>query len=193
MSYTLPKDFQGYKAGTVLRDVTITEARSWECNRCGDCCDSLSDWVEKDEATGMPLLEWGTNAPEDRYEARYGKPLLIPIVLGDGGPQEGDGFEEGYTGFRCSKLVRHSEDETSCALYHGDRQNPSASPPLNCGDFPVFGIRVDDAIVAGHPFIPPTGSLPRCTWYGIRVVGPWKENPKNPYWKNLWEKQNADS
>lgn len=195
MSYTLERDFQGYEAGTVLRDVPIYEARSWECNRCGDCCDSMSDWVDKDEATGMPKLVWGSNAPEDRYEERYGEPLLIPVVMGDGGPREGQSFEvdadgKPYTAFRCSKLIRHSEDETSCALYHGDRQDPSKSPPLNCGDFPVFSVLIDDAIVAGNSFIPPTGNLPRCTWYGIRVVGPWKNDPKG-YWRRRWEDANG--
>ena len=34
-AFVLPKDFLGYEAGTELRDVTLEEARSMECNRCG--------------------------------------------------------------------------------------------------------------------------------------------------------------
>lgn len=195
MSYVLPSDFGGYEKGTALRDVTLREARSWECNRCGGCCagDLPDDVVKKDEATGLPLSVWGSNAPDDRYEARYGKPLLQPIVLGDGGPQLGDSWEEDadgkpYRAFRCSMFSYEEEEECgSCALYEGaDPTDISTLRPRNCGEFPVFGQAVDDTIIAGNAFVPMTGAFPRCTWYGIRVVGPYRSSD---FWKYRWEAQ----
>ena len=58
MTYELPIAALGYEAGTALRDVTLAEARSWQCNRCGDCCDGSREHVRKDEATGLPLFVW---------------------------------------------------------------------------------------------------------------------------------------
>lgn len=34
-AYVLPTPSAGYEAGTELREVTLAEARSWDCNRCG--------------------------------------------------------------------------------------------------------------------------------------------------------------
>lgn len=192
-SFTLTKDFLGYEQGTVLRDVTLAEARSWECNRCGDCCNGLSEYVKKDEATGLPLFVWGSNAPEDLYQERYGKRLLQPIVMADGGPDIGEDFEvdedgKPYTSFKCSFLCDEDKEKTSCGLYGLDKDPKDLSTirPRNCGEFPIFGLDVDAAIIDGNPYVPPTGSLPRCTWHGIRIVGPWK-NEDN--WIARWNEQ----
>lgn len=191
--YVLPKAMLGYEEGTILRDVPLREARAMECNRCGDCCNGLSDDVKRDEATGLPLFVWGSNAPEDLYAERYGQRLLQPIVMGDGGPAVGKAFEidaDGvpYTAFKCSQLSEPDENGcTSCGLYQDP--NPldiSTVRPRNCGDFPVFGLDLDAAIIDGHPYVPATGALPRCTWYGIRVVGPWKNEEA---WQVRWTEQ----
>lgn len=196
MTYVLDRDFAGYDAGTPLIDVTLREARALECNRCGGCCDGTRDGVRKDEATGLPLHTWGSRYPADLYAERYGQALLVPIVRGDGGPQPGDAFEvdadgRAYTCFRCARLVEHHDGAgegptTSCSLYGGDPTQPATVRPRACGDFPVFGHEVDAAILCGHAFVPPTGALPECTWYGLRVVGPWREEPA---WRERWERQ----
>lgn len=197
VTYTLPKAAFGYEAGTPLIDVTIGQARAMECNRCGACCNGLADNVRRDEATGLPLFTWGSRYPADRYASRYGDALLLPVVRGDGGPVIGEDFErdsEGrpYTAFVCSRLqVLHDGDgegpRTACNLYNGANPADLATlRPRNCGEFPVFGLDVDAAIIDGHPFVAPTGALPECTWHGIRVVGPWKDTP---YWRERWERQ----
>lgn len=201
MGYKLPKDFAGYSEGTELRDVTLREARSWECNQCGDCCNGLSDGVKKDEATGLPLFVWGEQYPEDLYEERYGQRMLQPIVMGDGGPQVGEAFEidadgKAYTCFSCSFLEQLHDGtgegpETRCGLYGKDKdpEDLSTIRPRNCGEFPIFGLHIDDTIIAGNTYVPATGALPRCTWYGIRIVGPWK-NTK--FWREHWERKQQE-
>lgn len=196
---------QGYEAGTELRDVTLAQARAMECNRCGGCCSGLlpDDIVKKDPNTGLPLFTWGTKYPVDLYESRYGKPMLQPIGFLDNSdemPYQGrtgivDKFEEDeankpYTCFTCSFHSMAADNKAHCQLLDnyrdGQPNNLSTVRPLNCGDFPVFSTTVDDTLVAGHNFVPPTGALPACTWYGIRIVGPWKDTP---YWRDRWEKQ----
>lgn len=181
----------GYDAGTQLRDVTLAEARAMECNRCGDCCNGLSEYVRTDEATGLPLMVWGSQYPVDLYESRYGQRMLQPVCMTDGGIGIGEDFEvdvdgKPHTSFQCA--FWRDGDPSSCGLYRNE-PNPadlSTIRPRNCGDFPVYGIMVDDTIIAGHSFVPAVGALPRCTWYGIRVVGPWRDTPM---WRERWEKQ----
>lgn len=201
--YKLPVAAHGYEAGTELRDVSLREARAMECNRCGDCCNGLSPHVKKDEVTGLPLFTWGTKFPEDLYEKRYGKKLLQPIGFLDDSsemPYQGeigivDKFEEDandkpYTCFTCSYHRQDTPESSTCVLRElygdGNPNDISEIRPLNCGEFPVFGTAVDDALVGGHTFVPATGALPRCTWHGLRIVGPWKDTP---YWRDRWSKQ----
>lgn len=195
MTAVLVEPFLGYPAGTVLRDVTLAEARAMECNRCGDCCNGLRPNVRKDEDTGLPLSVWGSKFPDDLYEQRYGQHMLIPIVMGDGGPQFGEAFEidadgKPYTAFGCSFLETHGPEspfESTCTLRgREDPADVSTIRPRNCGEFPVFGLDIDAALIDGHTFVPPVGPLPRCSWYGIRIVGPWKDTP---YWRERWERQ----
>lgn len=197
-SYVLPQDFAAYDAGDVLREITLTEARALECNRCGDCCNGLAEGVKKDPETGFPLFTWGSKYPEDRYRARYGRELLIPLVRTDGGVGPGEDFERDadgkpYTAFVCSFLELPTDTEpAACGLYHGaDPKNLATIRPRNCGEFPVFSLDVDATILDGHGFVPATGALPRCTWYGLRVVGPWREGDRDPtgYWRERWERQ----
>lgn len=186
--YTLPFARAGYPAGTTLTDVTLDEARAMECNRCGDCCDGTSDYVNQDPSGAeVPLFVWTRDAddeanafplPEDRYEERFGRPLIIPLVRGDGRLVEADDFERDQHGdpvrvFKCAELRRHEDGTTSCGIYD-DR--PSVRP-YYCGAFPVFGMEADQAIIHGGEYIPHTAALPRCTWYRLRIVGPWKETP----------------
>lgn len=193
MPYTLPKDFAGYEAGTVLQNITLRDARALECNRCGGCCagDLPDDVVRKDPETGLPLAVWGANAPDDLYEQRYGRRMLQPLVLGDGEVHVGEAWErdaddEPYRAFRCAFFSQ--EDGLGCCELW-DKADPSDEAtmrPLNCGEFPVFGQRIDDAIIAGHPFVPAVGAFPRCTWYGLRIVGPYRNTG---YWRDRWERQ----
>lgn len=208
MSYKLPKDFLGYKKGTELRDVTLKEARSWDCNHCGGCCNGMlpDDIVTKDEDTGLPKFVWGSKFPEDLYASRYGEPMLQPIVfmeefkelpyqgeigIGDEFMKDADG--KPYTCFKCA-FYRPPEEAPEDAHYGGcklfdiaeDPKDLATLRPLNCGEFPIFSTAVDDALVGGNTYIPATGNLPSCTWYGIRIVGPWREDA---YWRHRWNKQ----
>lgn len=203
--YELPIAKYGYDAGTRLREVSLAEARAMECNRCGDCCNGLSEHVKKDPVSGLPLFVWGSEFPEDLYEERFGQRLLMPIATGDGGIQLAEEFDindangKPHASFVCSKLgyddsVEDRNDAplgcASCKIYeqhtNPDPNDISQIRPRNCGDFPVFGLEVADSIIAGHGFVPPTGALPRCTWYGIRVVGPFQNNS---YWRERWDAQ----
>lgn len=196
MSYVLPERRGAYEAGTVLTDMTLAEARALECNRCGGCCagDLDDETVRKDKATGLPLMVWESpdtaahpqraqTADPMRYASRFdGDPLLIPLVMVDGGIGFGEDFERDadgrpYTAYHCRALAyrgRGAEPESECRIY-GTEQHQVR--PYNCGAFPVYGLEVDDAIVQRGYYIPPTGALPRCTWYGIRITGPWKDRP----------------
>jgi hypothetical protein len=197
VSYVLPKDYQGYDAGTELRDVTLQEARAMECNRCGGCCSGLlpDDVVTKDPNFGMPLMTWGAKYPADRYKERYGTEMLLPVVRKDGGIGIGEAFEvmdngQEYTCYTCTFFSQDGEGKALCGLREqygdGDPQKLETLRPLNCGEFPVFSTAVDDALVGGHSFVPATGALPACTWHGIRVTGPWKDTP---YYRDRWEAQ----
>lgn len=192
MTYILPKDFGGYREGTELREITLTEARTMECNRCGACCNGLADNVNKDEETGLPLSQWGTEYPDDLYEGRYGQRLLQPIVMGDGGPVIGEQFDRDvdglpYTSFTCSMFSYDKEGLGTCALWESpDPSDLSTIRPRACGEFPVFGLVVDDVVIAGRGFVPAVGSFPECTWYGVRVVGPYRQTE---FWRDRWERQ----
>jgi Fe-S-cluster containining protein len=167
----------GYAAGTILRDVSLREARSWECNRCGDCCDGTSEYVKIDDFVGLPLFVWtkanedtAFELPEDRYAERYGRPLIQPVIRGDGGLCVGEEFErdgrnDEHRSFKCAALEQDGE-QTRCSVYD---VRPSMRP-YHCGSFPVFGLEADAAIIGGGEYIPHTSALPRCTWYGIRIV-----------------------
>lgn len=185
MSYVLPIAALGYDAGTELRDVTLAEARSWECNRCGGCCagDLPDDVVTKDDVTGLPLFVWtaddGLPEPDNLYTSRYGRPLLQPLVMGDGGVVRGHAWERDadarpYRAFRCSFLREEGHEHTTCTLQerfpHPDPQRPEQNRPLHCGEFPVFSGLVTLAVREHGSFLPATGSLPKCTWHGIRIV-----------------------
>lgn len=202
--YKLTEPTVGYPVGTELRDVTLKEARSMECNRCGGCCNGLldDDIVAKDPDTGLPTFVWGDKFPEDLYAKRYGKPMLLPIVPAEeihelpyqgsivlGSEFATDINDKPYTCFSCT-FHSMAGDKAVCELREkfgdGDPLKPETVRPLYCGEFPVFGPGVDDEIINGHAFIPPTGSLPKCTWHGIRVVGPWRDEPE---WAERWDRQ----
>lgn len=168
----------------------------------------MSDYVKKDEETGLPLYVWESpdraadparsqTADPMRYADRFnGLPLLQPIVMGDGGIQLGETFERDaldrpYTAFRCRAFLSFPEGpegpEGGCAIYDKTYLDENTNArPYNCGSFPLFGTEADEDVVQTGSFIPPTGALPRCTWYGIKIVGPWKDTP---YWQKRYEDQ----
>ncbi len=177
----------GYPPGTMLRDVTLAEARAMECNRCGDCCDTTSEHVRTDPEVGLPLFVWdkpGHDAafelPEDRYEKRYGRPLIRPVIRGDGGLVVARAFEVDRNGnehrsFQCAALMRVTtldgeEKPATCSLY-GNRGDDDPNRPYNCGAFPVYGMEAEAALLNVGEYIPHTSALPRCTWHGLRIVG----------------------
>jgi hypothetical protein len=210
VSYVLPVATLGYDAGVELRDVTLAEARSWACNRCGDCCDGSREHLKKDEATGLPLFVWESHdraadparsqtADPLRYAPRLdGAPLLQPIVMLDGGIGVGAEFDRDidgrpHTSFRCRALLDAPDGpggpEAACAIYEPPAifdTSVRGLRPFNCGSFPVFGTVVDDAIIASGVYVPATGALPRCTWHGIRVTGPWRDSEP---WRTRFEHQ----
>jgi uncharacterized protein (DUF779 family) len=179
-AYTLPAPAVGYPAGMVLTDYTLKEVRAMECNQCGDCCDGTSPHVKTDPVVGLPLFVWDKpdedsafHLPEDRYAARFGRPLIQPVVRGDGGLVVGGSFErdghgDEHRSFQCAAFVRESDDRGGCSLW-GNRA-PDPERPYHCGAFPVFGMEADQAVRLGGAYIPHTSALPRCTWYGMRIV-----------------------
>ena len=191
-TYVMPVAAHGYPAGFVLRNVPLREARAWDCTRCGDCCDTRHPDVRKDEATGLPLMLWESpekaagagsqTADPHRYEDRMGTRLILPVIEVEGQLVIGDEFDRDadgnpWTSYTCAAYLEYPEGadgpEGGCALYGGVARDERR--PATCGSFPVFGLEVDDSIVQNGSYVPPTGHLPRCSWYGIRLVGPWKE------------------
>ena len=80
------------------------------------------------------------------------------------------------------------QDEADIWSAYGFAYRPAA--PDDKGEW--TGLDVDAVVLDGRGYIPHTGALPRCTWYGIRVVGPWREGPKRDprgYWRERWERQ----
>jgi len=172
----------GYEPGVILRDVTLTEARAMECNRCGDCCDTTSEHVLLDRRTGLPRFVWtkpgmdtSFELPEDRYAKRYGRPLIMPVIRGDGELVTANEFErdangEEHRSFQCRALQATDDpDVKHCELY-AHRGDADANRPYHCGAFPVFGLEADQAINIGGMYIPHTAALPRCTWHGIKII-----------------------
>ncbi len=191
-TYTMPVARQGYPEGFVLRNVPLREARAMECNRCGDCCDTRHEGVDKDEGTGLPLFCWeagetasgpgSQTADPHRYDDRMGTRLILPVIEVEGQLVIGEDFDRDaddnpYTSFSCAAYIEYPEGPEGppggCGIYGVDGKTERR--PLNCGNFPVFGLEVDDSIINNGSYVPPTGHQPRCTWYGIRLVGPWKE------------------
>ncbi|HET6495993.1 MAG TPA: hypothetical protein VFH61_11600 [Thermoleophilia bacterium] len=192
-TYIMPVAAQGYPEGYELVNVTLKQARDLKCNRCGGCCSGLREHVRKDDETGLPLHTWESpesaagpgsqTADPDRYNDRTpdGSRLLLPVITNDEGELLiGETYDidldgRPHTSFHCSQLLDHPDGadgaETGCGLY----AEPVEVRPYNCGAFPVFGLEVDDSIIEHGAYVPPLGNLPECEWYGLRIVGPWKE------------------
>jgi hypothetical protein len=138
--------------------MTLAQVRALECNGCGDCCDSRRTggfWT-------WPAL------PEDQFAGlNDGAPLIIPLErAGDGWRDRphrpDDALDLSGTRFRCAAFRPNADGGGLCGRH--DQPRPSI-----CGDFPVWGPLEDD--LEAHGDVPlPTGSLPRCTWYGITVA-----------------------
>jgi len=140
-----------------MRYLTLAAVRALECNGCGDCCDSR----RTDGFWTWPGL------PEDRFTSIVGEPLITPLERVEGGwtPRawrEEDALELSGTRFQCAAFRPQEDGRGLCGRHDQPR------PPI-CGQFPVWGPLEDE--LAREPEVPlQTGSLPRCTWYGMTVV-----------------------
>jgi len=142
------------------RYLTLAQARALACNGCGDCCDSRRTdgfWT------------WAA-LPADGYRhLNGGEPLIIPLERVDRGgwrdrphvPE--DDLEFSPTRFRCAAFVPLEDGNALCRIH--DSERPSA-----CEAFPVWGAAVERDLEDRGEAVLQTGSLPRCTWYGVVVV-----------------------
>ncbi len=147
------------REGATVRYVTLAEARTLECNGCGDCCDSRRTdgfWT------------WGT-LPADQYATECGgQPLIIPLErVGDGWrdrPHEpSDESALSGTRFRCSAFEPQDDGRGLCGR-HGQWRPPK------CGEFPVWGADVEGELAAVGLVVLNVSAFPRCTWHGMTVV-----------------------
>lgn len=198
---TMPDSRNAYWQGEELVDIPLREVRSWQCNGCGDCCSSRAPGIRTDDppdgspGSGLPMWVWGNNCPDDLYEGRFGHRMLIPLVPGDGELVPADAFAtdadgEPYRAFECVFRQPTEDGGARCEIYPRDLEPDAPANvqrrPRNCGEFPVFSNWLGDAIIYNGTAVIPTGALPRCTWYGVRVVGPRQHTPG---WEQRYEQQ----
>ncbi len=147
-----------------LRYLTLADARSLECNGCGDCCDSRrSDgyWA------------WGSLPPGQFRELNGGAPLIIPLErTGAGLTAEGwrdrprtpeDGSELFPTRFRCRAFRPQPDGRGLCG--HHDRERPD-----RCGEYPVHMPHIESELAELGEVVLNTSAFARCTWYRMVVV-----------------------
>ncbi len=147
------------------RYLTLAEAKSLECNRCGDCCSSTSD-LTKDENS---WFHWGT-LPKHQYRGMgKGKPLIIPLELVGGVYQDRewrDGDQRNETtdvAFRCSQFSRDGDGLASCGLHDAKRPRP-------CGQFPLDYPHIAKQLTEGRYIKSRAAQFKRCTWYGVMLI-----------------------
>jgi Fe-S-cluster containining protein len=142
------------------RYLTLEVARALECNGCGDCCDSRRTdgfWT------------WAA-LPADGYrDLNRGDPLIIPLERVDVGWRDRphvaeDDLEFSPTRFRCAAFVPLDSGNALCRIHDSER-------PRACEQFPVWVPEVERDLEERGEAVLQTGSLPRCTWYGVVVVG----------------------
>ena len=144
---------------TPLRYLTLAEARSLECNGCGDCCDSR----RTDGFWSWPAL------PRGQYRRLGGgEPLIIPLErIGDGwqdrAPLPADARSLTPTRFRCTAFTPQPDGSGLCGIH--DRRRPKI-----CGEFPVFGKEIERRLAQEGRVRLQTGAFPRCTWHNVCVT-----------------------
>ncbi len=142
-----------------MQYITLADARSLECNGCGDCCDS---------ARTDGYWTWG-ELPTDQYRSMYGgEPLIIPLARTDEGwverPREdADGSAYTPTRFRCAALRPQPDGRGLCGIHDQDR-------PPRCDEFPVKVIGLEEELEECGEFLLTTSAFPRCTWYQMTIV-----------------------
>ncbi len=158
----MPDSLDADSGAHPLTYMTLVEARSLECNGCGDCCDSRRTdgfWA------------WGA-LPADRYVSITGVELIIPIERVDeraGGGwrdranDEDDALPLRPTRFRCSAFEAHEDGTGGC----GRHDQPRSSL---CGEFPVWGPEIAPEVEARGEYLLTSNSLSRCTWYRVCIV-----------------------
>ena len=142
--------------------MTLSEARSIECNGCGDCCDSRRTdgyWT------------WGS-LPTDQYASiNNGEPLIIPIIRsGKNNDQwidrdlvEQDQLEYSPTRFRCSAFLPQEDGRGFCG-------NHDALRPDKCGEYPVNTPGIEKELLEQGEVVLNTDAFSRCAWFGVTVV-----------------------
>ncbi len=151
------------------RYATLAEARTLECNRCGDCCDSRR----------LPKpTDWGwADLPENGYaEFNDGEPLIVELSPG------------ATRGFRCARLEPQADGTALCGLHDEPR-------PPTCIGFPI---RFDDFDEVGAAYEVHTGPLTRCTWYGMVLLPEgddildWRDTDWRVEWEALTAEQKVE-
>jgi len=144
------------------RYITLSEARSIECNGCGDCCDSRRTdgyWT------------WGS-LPTDQYASMNNdEPLIIPIIKSDENNigwidrkrVDQDQLEYYPTRFRCSAFLPQEDGRGLCGKHDSLR-------PDKCGEYPVHTPGMEEELLEQGEVILNTDTFSRCSWFKITVV-----------------------
>jgi len=144
-----------------VRYMTLAEAKSLECNLCGQCCGS-----EEADLIGFPLRQYTFGGiPEHQWrKLNGGQPLIIPLTPSGTGRawRPADADDGKPPAFRCEALQHASDGTTRCGLWQSRR------PPA-CDSYPVNIKHYADDLRRGAYVLLNTQYQRLCTWVDVLV------------------------
>jgi hypothetical protein len=142
-----------------VRYMTLAEARSLECNLCGQCCGS--------EHADVPDVRDYTFGPIPSHQWAHlngGAPLIIPLTPASRPRawQPADEDPDTAPPFRCAALSDAPDGTTRCALWQAKRPPP-------CDPFPVGPKHYPTDLRSGIYILLNTKYQRLCTWVDVLV------------------------
>ncbi|MGE3856531.1 MAG: hypothetical protein AB7G21_06200 [Dehalococcoidia bacterium] len=152
---------EGQEPPAGVRYMTLTEAKSLECNLCGQCCGSQEADLEGFQLRqytfgGIPKHQW------KRFNG--GQPLIIPLTPSglDRAWRPKDADDGKPPAFRCEALQHHPDGTTRCGLWLTGRPSPCDAYPVNTKHYP-------DDLRRGAYVLLNTQYQRLCTWVDTLV------------------------
>ncbi len=142
-----------------VRYITLTEAKSLECNLCGGCCGSAET-----DADDLRAYTFGPIGKRQWAHLNGGEPLIIPLTP-SGKPrawQSRDAEAKTPPPFQCAALSHAGDGTTRCALWQSRR-------PPQCDEFPINASHYPAELQAGAYLLLNTKYQRVCTWVDVLV------------------------